>query len=33
LAKLLDKAERERLQQRSPVAARELFAFLKQLFG
>ena len=33
LAKLLDKAERERVQQRSPVGARELFAFLKQLLG
>ena len=33
LKKLLDKAERERLEQRSPVAARELFAFLRQLLG
>jgi ribosome-associated protein len=33
LAKLLEKAERERLEQRSPVGARELFAFLRQLFG
>ena len=33
LAKLLDKAERERVQQRSPVGARELFAFLKELLG
>jgi ribosome-associated protein len=33
LAKLLDKAERERLEQRSPVGARELFAFLRQLLG
>jgi ribosome-associated protein len=32
LAKLLEKAERERLEQRSPVGARELFAFLRQLF-
>ena len=31
LAKLLEKAERERLEQRSPVGARELFAFLRQL--
>jgi ribosome-associated protein len=31
LAKLLDKAEKERLEQRSPVGARELFAFLRQL--
>ncbi len=33
LAKLLDKAERERLEQRSPVGARELFAFLRELLG
>jgi ribosome-associated protein len=33
LARLLEKAERERLEQRSPVGARELFAFLRQLFG
>jgi ribosome-associated protein len=33
LLKLLDKAERERLEQRSPVGARELFAFLRQLLG
>ncbi len=33
LAKLLEKAERERLEQRSPVGARELFAFLRQLLG
>ena len=33
LAKLLDKAEKERLEQRSPVGARELFAFLRQLLG
>jgi ribosome-associated protein len=33
LAKLLDKAERERVEQRSPVGARELFAFLRQLLG
>jgi ribosome-associated protein len=31
LAKLLDKAEKERVEQRSPVGARELFAFLRQL--
>jgi len=31
LLKLLDKAQRERLEQRSPVGARELFAFLRQL--
>jgi len=33
LQRLLDKAERERLEQRSPVGARELFAFLRQLLG
>ena len=33
LAKLLEKAERERVEQRSPVGARELFAFLRQLLG
>lgn len=33
LMKLLEKAERERLEQRSPVGARELFAFLRQLLG
>src|SRR5271167_1954353 len=33
LVKLLDKAERERLEQRSPVGARELFAFLRRLLG
>jgi ribosome-associated protein len=33
LVKLLDKAEKERLEQRSPVGARELFAFLRQLLG
>lgn len=33
LRKLLDKAEREKAQQRSPVGARELFAFLRQLFA
>ncbi len=33
LTKLLEKAERERLEQRSPVGARELFAFLRQLLG
>jgi ribosome-associated protein len=31
LMKLLDKAEKERAEQRSPVGARELFAFLRQL--
>ena len=31
LLKLLDKAERERAEQRSPAGARELFAFLRQL--
>jgi len=33
LAKLLEKAEKERLEQRSPVGARELFAFLRRLLG
>jgi ribosome-associated protein len=33
LLKLLDKAERERIEQRSPVGARELFAFLRQLLS
>jgi ribosome-associated protein len=33
LSKLLEKAERERLEQRSPAGARELFAFLRQLLG
>jgi ribosome-associated protein len=33
LMKLLEKAERERVEQRSPVGARELFAFLRQLLG
>ncbi len=33
LVKLLEKAEKERLEQRSPVGARELFAFLRQLLG
>ena len=33
LLKLLDKAERERLEQRSPVGARELFAFLRGLLS
>ena len=33
LLKLLDKAEKERLEQRSPAGARELFAFLRQLLG
>jgi len=32
LRRLLDKAEREKAEQRSPVGARELFAFLRQLF-
>lgn len=31
LTRLLNKAERERLEQRSPAGARELFAFLRQL--
>jgi ribosome-associated protein len=30
LLKLLEKAERERIEQRSPVGARELFAYLRQ---
>ena len=33
LLKLLDKAQRERAEQRSPVGARELFAFLRQLLA
>jgi ribosome-associated protein len=33
LVKLLEKAERERLEQRSPVGARELFAFLRSLLS
>ena len=33
LARLLEKAESERVEQRSPVGARELFAFLRQLLG
>jgi len=33
LTKLLKKAERERVEQRSPAGARELFAFLRQLLG
>src|SRR5271155_3287060 len=33
LMKLLEKAERERLEQRPPVGARELFAVLRQLLG
>jgi ribosome-associated protein len=33
LGKLLEKAQKERLEQRSPVGARELFAFLRQLLG
>lgn len=31
LTKLLEKAQKERVEQRSPVGARELFAFLRQL--
>jgi ribosomal 50S subunit-associated protein YjgA (DUF615 family) len=33
LTRLLEKAARERIEQRSPVGARELFAFLRQLLG
>ena len=33
LSRLLDKAQKERLEQRSPVGARELFAFLRELLG
>jgi ribosome-associated protein len=33
LARLLKKAEKERLEQRAPAGARELFAFLRQLLG
>jgi ribosome-associated protein len=33
LMRLLQKAERERREQRSPAGARELFAFLKDLLG
>lgn len=33
LLRLLEKAERERVDQRAPAAARELFAFLRQLLG
>jgi ribosome-associated protein len=33
LTRLLEKAERERVDQRAPAAARELFAFLRQLLG
>jgi ribosome-associated protein len=33
LNKLLEKAQRERMDQRAPAAARELFAFLRQLLG
>ena len=33
LTRLLEKAEKERVEQRSPVGARELFAFLRQLLG
>src|ERR1700761_86780 len=33
LIRLLNKAQKERLEQRSPAGARELFAFLRQLFA
>jgi ribosome-associated protein len=33
LVRLVEKAGRERSEQRSPVAARELFAYLRQLLG
>jgi ribosome-associated protein len=33
LERLLEKAQRERAEQRSPVGARELFAFLRELLG
>jgi ribosome-associated protein len=33
LTRLVDKAGRERNEQRSPVAARELFAYLRELLG
>jgi ribosome-associated protein len=33
LLRLLEKAEREKIEQRSPVGARELFAFLRQLLA
>ena len=33
LTHLVAKAEKERIEQRSPVAARELFAYLRQLLG
>lgn len=33
LMRLLQKAERERQEQRSPAGARELFAFLRELLG
>jgi ribosome-associated protein len=33
LSRLLEKAERERVEQRSPSAARELFDFLRRLLG
>jgi ribosome-associated protein len=33
LAKLIEKAAKERIEQRSPAGARELFAFLRQLFA
>jgi ribosome-associated protein len=33
VSRLIDKAARERIEQRSPVGARELFAYLRQLLG
>ncbi len=33
LTQLLEKAAKERAEQRSPSAAREVFAFLRRLFG
>jgi ribosome-associated protein len=33
IIRLVEKATRERTEQRSPVAARELFAYLRQLLG
>jgi ribosome-associated protein len=33
LTRLLEKAQRERVDQRAPAATRELFAFLRQLLG
>jgi ribosome-associated protein len=33
LVRLVDKATRERAEQRSPVGARELYAYLRQVFG